>query len=133
MYDLDSLLGTTGLLSEANGKMNFVTNWLIVGAVLAIVAAILLFFFFINTKKEYKGFWGKVKEFLSFKIMYIEALLKMFYIASTVYVVFLAIAMIVMGSVQDFFVYLFLGPIVCRAAYEFAMLFVKMWKNSEKK
>ena len=136
MYDLESLFSDgSSLLSETtslSSKMDFVTNWMIVGGVVAVVAAILVFFLFVNNKKETKGFLAKVKNFLAFKDMYIESLLKMFYIGSTVYIIFLAIAAAVLGDIKTFFVELFLGPIVCRAAYEFAMLFVKIWKNTEK-
>ena len=134
MYDLESLLSSSNsLISAAEGKMNFVTNWMIVGVVLSIVTAILTYFLFINKKNNLKGFAAKVRDFLSFKDMYIEALLKMFYVASTIYIIFTAVATAVMGDISGFFFELFIGPIICRAAYEFAMLFVKIWKNTEKK
>ncbi|MBQ1540024.1 hypothetical protein IIZ72_00445 [Candidatus Saccharibacteria bacterium] len=133
MYDLESLLSSgNSLISAATGKMNFVTNWMIVGFVVSIVAAILLFFLFVNKKDAVKGFGGKIKNFLAFKDMYIESLLKMFYIGSTVYIFFQAIATVVLGDVMGFFIELFLGPIICRAAYEFAMVIVKIWRNTEK-
>ncbi|MBR2659058.1 hypothetical protein IKG28_00955 [Candidatus Saccharibacteria bacterium] len=133
MYDFQSLVSSANsLISVADGRANFVTNWLIVGSVLSVVAAILLFFLFVNKKGAVKGFWGKVKDFLSFKDMYIESLLKMFYIGSTVYIIFTAVASAVYADFQSFFFELLLGPIVIRLAYEFAMVFVKMWKNSEK-
>jgi len=133
MYDFESLVSSANsLISAVDGRANFVTNWLIVGGVLSVVAAILLFFLFVNKKGAVKGFWGKVKDFLSFKDMYIESLLKMFYIGSTVYIIFSAVAAAVYADFKTFFFELCLGPIVIRLAYEFAMVFVKMWKNSEK-
>ena len=134
MYDLESLFSSgSSLLSAADGKMNFVTNWMIVGTVVAVATAILLFFLFVNKKNAVKGIGGKIKDFLSFKDMYIESLLKMFYIGSTVYIFFQAIATVVLGDILGFFIELFLGPIICRAAYEFAMVIVKIWLNTEKK
>ena len=131
--DLESLLSSSyNLVSAAEGKMNFVTNWMIVGFVVAIVTAILLFFLFVNKKDTVKGIGGKIKNFLAFKDMYIESLLKMFYIGSTVYIFFQAIATVVLGDVMGFFIELFLGPIICRAVYEFAMVIVKIWRNTEK-
>ncbi len=133
MYDLESLLSSgSSLISAAEGKMNFVTNWMIVGFVAAIVTAILLFFLFVNKKDAVKGVGGKIKNFLAFNDMYIESLLKMFYIGSTVYIFFQAIATVVMGDIMGFFIQLLLGPIICRAAYEFAMVIVKIWRNTEK-
>ena len=134
MYDLESLLSSgSSLISAAEGKMNFVTNWMIVGFAVAIVAAVLLFFLFVNKKNAVKGVGGKIKDFLAFKDMYIESLLKMFYIGSTVYIFFQAIATVVLGDVMGFFVELFLGPIIIRAIYELAMVLVKIWRNTEKK
>ncbi len=134
MYDLESLLSSgSSLISAAEGKMNFVTNWMIVGFAVAIVAAVLLFFLFVNKKNAVKGVGGKIKDFLAFKDMYIESLLKMFYIGSTVYIFFQAIATVVLGDVMGFFVELFLGPIIIRALYELAMVLVKIWRNTEKK
>jgi hypothetical protein len=134
MYDLESLLSSgSSLISAAEGKMNFVINWMIVGFAVAIVAAVLLFFLFVNKKNAVKGVGGKIKDFLAFKDMYIESLLKMFYIGSTVYIFFQAIATVVLGDVMGFFVELFLGPIIIRALYELAMVLVKIWRNTEKK
>ena len=134
MYDLESLLSSgSSLISAAEGKMNFVTNWMIVGFAVAIVAAVLLFFLFVNKKDNVKGVGGKIKDYLAFKDMYIESLLKMFYIGSTVYIFFQAIATVVLGDVMGFFVELFLGPIIIRALYELAMVLVKIWRNTEKK
>lgn len=134
MYDLESLLSSgSSLISAAEGKMNFVTNWMIVGFAVAIVAAVLLFFLFVNKKNAVKGVGGKIKDYLAFKDMYIESLLKMFYIGSTVYIFFQAIATVVLGDVMGFFVELFLGPIIIRALYELAMVLVKIWRNTEKK
>ena len=134
MYDLESLLSSgSSLISAAEGKMNFVTNWMIVGFAVAIVAAVLLFLLFVNKKNAVKGVGGKIKDFLAFKDMYIESLLKMFYIGSTVYIFFQAIATVVLGDVMGFFVELFLGPIIIRALYELAMVLVKIWRNTEKK
>ncbi len=131
--DLESLFtSTTNSINAIEGKMNFVTNWLIVGAVLAVVAGILVFFLFTNKKNTVKGFAAKIKDFLSFKDMYIESLLKMFYVASTVYVIFNAIATAVLGDIPTFFFQLLLGPIITRLGYEFGMVIVKIWRNTEK-
>ena len=134
MYDLESLLSDSkDLVTSVSDKLTFVSNWMIVGGVVAILTAILVYSLFVNKKDNIKGFAGKFKDFLAFNDMYIEALLKMFYIGSTVYIIFLAVATAVVGDILGFFVQLLLGPVICRLAYEFAMVFVKLWKNSEKK
>ena len=132
--DLESLLtSTTSSINELTGKMNFVTNWMIVGTVAAIAAGILVFFLFTNKKDAVKGFAAKIKDFLSFKDMYIESLLKMFYVGSTVYIIFSAIATAVLGDILSFFIQLCLGPVIIRLVYEFVMVIVKIWRNTEKK
>ena len=51
--------------------------WLIVSIILAVVGGILIYFLFLSKKNEgkFKGFVGWLYDFLSFKKMFMEALL----------------------------------------------------------
>ena len=63
-YDYDDLLAGAGI-------------WLLIAAILAVVGGILVYFLFVKAKTEPKGKFLKwLKDFLSFKIMWIEPILK---------------------------------------------------------
>ena len=61
--------------------------WLIISLVLAIVGGILVYFLFLSKKNEGKftGFLGWLYDFLSFKKMFLEALLKITYLIVAIY------------------------------------------------
>ena len=134
--DLSTLL--TESSSNMVGYSNAVSGvqiWSIVAIVLSIFAGILVYLLYIKSKNNYKGFLASLRDFLSFKTMYIEALAKMFYIGMTVYYVLTSINYLILlggNGIISFLVQLFLYPLVIRFAYEFIMVIVKIWRNTEK-
>lgn len=138
--DLSTLLGGSSSNSLLDGYVNTVNNtingvqvWTIIAVILSIAAAVLVYFLYIKSTTGFKGFWQTVKDFLSFKTMCIEALAKMFYVATTVYLVLTSINnLILLGAdgVLPFFSQLLLYPLVARFAYEFIMVIVKIWQNT---
>ena len=66
------------LLSSSSDAVNS-SVWLIVSVILAVVGGILIYFLFLSKKNEgkFKGFAGWLYDFLSFKKMFMEALLYM--------------------------------------------------------
>ena len=104
--------------------------WLIIAFVLAIVGGILVYFLFVNSKTEPKGKFLKwLKDFLSFKIMWIEAILKVFYYIATIFCVLGSFALIPM-SFLAFFLTLVVGPIALRLVYEGTIMFIMIWRNT---
>lgn len=140
--DLSTLLGGssstsgyTSLYSGLSGSYLGVTIWTIVALVLAIVGAILIYFLFVKSKADFKGFAKSFRDYLSFKTMHIEALVKLFYYATTIYVVLTSINNLILlggNGVLPFFEQLLLYPLVIRLVYEFVMVIVKIWRNTEK-
>ena len=74
----------TSSLNSAIGS----SVWLIVSLILAIVGGILVYFLFLNKKNEGKftGFVAWLYDFLSFKKMFLETLLKITYLILAIYV-----------------------------------------------
>ena len=110
--------------------------WAILAPILAIVGAILLYFLFVRQKDDPKNPTAKaLKDFLSFKTMKVEALVKMFYYASTFYVILTSFNWLTLGGdyIFQFFCQLILYPIAIRLAYELVMVLIGIWHNTSDK
>ena len=105
--------------------------WMIIAAIIALVGGILVHFLFVKSQNEPKGkFLIWLKEFLQFKVMWIETLMKIIYYIATIYVVLASFAMI-STSFLSFLLMLILGPILIRLAYEGLMMFIMIWRNTQ--
>lgn len=105
--------------------------WLIIAAIIALVGGILVHFLFVKSKKEPTNkFLVWLKDFLAFKTMWIETLLKVIYYVATIYVVLASFAMISF-SFLSFLAMLILGPIALRIAYEACMILIMIWRNTQ--
>ena len=108
--------------------------WGIIAMVIAFIAAILIYFLFVNSKTEVKGRFAKwLKDFLSFRIMWLEPILKMAYYFATIFVILTSFTFLQFGGygVLYFFIMLIGGPILVRVCYEMVMLLVGIWRNTK--
>lgn len=116
------------------GAMTGIAIWSIIALVLAVVGGILVYFLFVKAKTEPKGKFAKwLKNFLSFKIMWIEAFVKIFYYALTIFVILLSFSFLTLGGAGflPFICTLVLGPIGLRIAYESMVMFIMIWRNTQ--
>lgn len=105
--------------------------WLIVAAIIALIGGILVHFLFVKSKKEPTNkFLIWLKDFLAFKIMWIETLLKIIYYIATIYVVLASFSMISV-SFLSFLLMLILAPIGIRLLYEALMMGIMIWRNTQ--
>ncbi len=119
--------GTTSTLNSAVGS----SVWLIVSLVLAVVGGILVYFLFLAKKNEGKftGFVAWLYDFLSFKKMFLEALLKITYLIFAIYVTLSSFALI--GSnFLGFLATLIIGNLVVRVIYEFSLILLIICRNT---
>lgn len=127
MYDLD--YGYGGLDTVAKTSVAALV-WSILSVVIAIIGGILVYLLFI--KKDVKTdnkFVKALKEALEFKVMFVETILKVLYLISTIYVILLSFSFI--GT--SFFVFLSMllfGPIAIRLIFEQLLMFIMVWKNT---
>mgnify|MGYP001856383113 CR=1 FL=1 len=123
MYS-SSYLKTTSSLAD-------ISVWLIISIVLAIVGGILVYFLFLNKKNEgkFKGFVGWLYDFLSFKKMFMEALLKITYLIVAIYITLSSFA-IIGSSFLGFLVYLLVGNLIARLVYEFSLILLVICRNT---
>ena len=124
MYSSSSYLKSS---SSAIGS----SVWMIVSLVLAIVGGILIYCLFLSRKNEGKftGFLGWMYDFLSFKKMFLETLLKVTYLIFAVYITLSSFSLIG-SSVLGFLVYLVVGNLVVRIIYEFSLILLVICRNT---
>ena len=126
----NSWLTTSTASSSSLGAVEGAGIWGIVSIILAIIGGILVYFLFVNAKQEPKNKFLKwLKDFLAFKTMWIEMLMKVFYYISTIFCVLFSFALISTSFVA-FLVMLIVVPIFIRLGYEAAVMFIMIWRNT---
>ena len=107
--------------------------WVLVAAILAIIGGILTYFLFVKSKNQPKGKFAKwLKDFLAFKIMWLEPIMKVLYYVMTIFVVLFSFSFLSMGGsgILMFFLCLISGPVMVRVVYEWMIMFVMIWRNT---
>lgn len=123
-YNAVSSLNNTANTLEGMGV------WTIISLILAIVGGILVYFLFVKAKEDPKNKFLKwLKDFLAFKTMWIETILKVLYYILTIFFILGSFALIPV-SFLSFISTLVLAPIVIRLIYEFSMMFIMIWRNT---
>ena len=118
------------LLSSSNSAAS-ASVWIIVSIILAIIGGILIYFLFLSKKNEgkFNGFVGWLYDFLSFKKMFMEALLKITYLIVALYITLSSFALIG-SSFIGFLAMLIIGNVVARLVYEFSLLLLVICRNT---
>lgn len=105
--------------------------WLIISAVLAVVGGIVLYFTFLKKSNDgkFSGFLGWMYDFLTFKKMLIENLLKVLYLIVAIFITLGSFA-IIGQSFLGFLVTLVGGNLVARIVYEFLLVALVICRNT---
>lgn len=105
--------------------------WAIISVILAIVGGLLIYFLFLSKKNEgkFKGFLGWMYDFLSFKKMFLETLLKITYLIVALYITLASFALIGVNFLA-FLSMLILGNLVARIGYEFSLILLVICRNT---
>lgn len=116
---------------ETSSSVSGVAIWLIISAVIAIIGGIVVYFIFLSKKNEGKftGFVGYLYDFLTFKKMWLETLLKITYLILAIYVTLQSFAFI--GS--NFLLFLgslVIGNLLLRITYEFSLVLLTICRNT---
>lgn len=120
--------------ARSASTMNSVASsaiWVIVSLVLAIVGGIVLYFTFLKKDNEgkYTGFLGWMYDFLTFKKLTIENVLKILYLICAIFVTFSSFATISTSFIA-FLLYLVVGNLVVRIAYELILVRLIICRNT---
>ena len=122
---------TRGLTSSVPSLNSGNSVWIIVSLVLAVVLGIILYFTFLTKKNEakYQGFLGWMYDFLTFKKMVIENILKILYLIIAIFITLSSFAMI-SSSFLAFVVYLLVGNLIARIMYELFLVVLIICRNT---
>lgn len=130
---INELIGPSVNPYYSSSALDTAGVWTIIAAILAIIGGILTYCLFVKAKDEPKNKTLKwLKDFLAFRIMWIEPLLKIVYYIVTIFIVLFSFSFLALGGggVIMWITTLVLGPIVARVAYEGAMMFIMVWRNT---
>lgn len=126
MYDdLDYLIQ-----GNQSSSMSGMMIWTIIAFVIAIAATVCIFVVFLNKKNEKKftGFLGWLYDFLTFKKLAIDTLLKVTYVCFAIYITLYSFALIGV-SFGSFLGMLIGGNLGLRITYELLMLMISICSN----
>ena len=123
------MYGTRSITSMSSAVGS--TVWIILSLILAIVGGIVVYFLFLSKKNEgkFKGFLGWLYDFLSFKKMFLEALLKVTYLVLAIYIT-LSSFTIIGENFLGFLLTLVLGNVAVRVIYEFSLILLVICRNT---
>lgn len=113
------------------GQTSNSLTWMIIALILAIAGGILVYFLFLKKDNENKftGFVKYLYEFLSFKKMWLESILKISYLILAIYISLMSFELIG-TSFLGFILTLLFGNIVLRVVYELSLLLLTICRNT---
>lgn len=104
--------------------------WGIVSIILAICGGIVLYFTFLSPKNadKYTGFTKKLYDFLSFRIMSLEMILKIAYLILAIFITLSSFS-VISTSFIAFILYLVIGNILVRLMFEGSILILMIYRR----
>ena len=123
--------GVSSTILDSSPKFVASGRWTIVSVILAIIGGIVLYFTFLSKKNEGKftGFLGWLYDFLTFKKMMIENVLKILYIIVALFVTLSSFGLISI-SFLAFLLTLVIGNVLTRVIYELLLVKLVICKNT---
>lgn len=121
MYDYD-------IMSTRSAEAGI---WTVISAVVAVIGGLVLYFTFLKKKNDGKftGFLGWMYDFLTFKKMMIEEILRVCYLITAIFITLGSFAVISV-SFLGFIGTLILGNILARMVYEFSLVLLIICRNT---
>ena len=117
-------------LVRTSSSVTGVLIWTIISVIVAIGGGIALYLIFLkNDKKKYTGFLAKLKDFLNFKVLLLEDILKISYLIIAIFITLFSFGLIG-TSVISFLVTLTGGTLALRISYELSILLIKICQNT---
>ena len=119
------------LLRSSSSASNGNSVWIIISAVIAVIGGIVLYFTFLSKKNEgkYTGFLGWMYDFLTFKKMVIENILKIIYLIAASFITLASFA-VISNSFLSFVLVLVVGNLVTRIMYELFLVVLIICRNT---
>lgn len=129
MYGYGYNYGYTNSLSSSG--LAGLGIWMIISAVIAIAGAIVIYILFLKKENEGKftGFVGWLYEFLSFKKMLLEVILKVCYLITAIYLTLVGLGLLSVNVLTALMTIVF-GNVIARIAYEFSLILLTICRNT---
>lgn len=125
MYGLNSYYTPTVTTGYAGSVV-----WTIVSVLLAIIGGFLVYFLFTNKKEKLNNkFLIWLKDFLNFKKLLLEVILKITYAIFAIFITLTSFN-VISTSFVGFLLYLVLGNVFLRIIYESSLMIIMIWKNT---
>lgn len=124
-------LGSTSVNTSSLANLASIGIWAVIALVIAIFGGICLYYTVFSKKNEknYTGFMAKLCDFVKFKKMYISTFLKVVYLISAIYITLVSFGLIA-TSFLAFILTLIVGNIVVRFCFEFALVILSIYENT---
>ena len=105
--------------------------WMIISVIIAIAGAIVIYVLFLNKDNEGKftGFVGWLYDFLSFKKMLLEVILKVCYLITAIYLTLVGLGLLSVNILTALLT-IVLGNVIARIAYEFSLILLTICRNT---
>ncbi len=118
---------TSSMSSMSTGSM----IWMIIALILAIVGGFLVYFMFVKGKNKFANnkFLTWLKDFLDFKVFWIETIAKISYLILALFITLGSFSLIG-SSFLAFVGALVLGNLGLRVMYEGTLVMLMIWKNT---
>ncbi len=115
---------------EYESSMNVAGVWTLVSFILAICGALVLYFTFLNKNNDnkYPGFLGWLYDFLTFKTLTLETILKVAYLFVAIFITLASFELIGVNFLS-FLVTLVLGNLIARVVFESGLLILLMYRQ----
>lgn len=125
MYNYDF----SSSITKTTNTLNGVVIWTIIATVIAVIGGITLYFVFLKSKNKFTGFLAKLQDFLNFKTLVLEDILKITYLILTIFITLNSFGLIAV-NVGTFFITLIVGNLALRIGYELSILLIKICRNT---
>ena len=117
------------MFAERSSAISGFVVWTIISVIVAILGGITLYFVFLKSNKKFTGFTAKLKDFLNFKTLLLEDILKISYLILAIFITLYSFGLIG-TSVIAFLLTLVVGNLVLRISYELSILLIKICQNT---
>lgn len=121
----DTVATATSVANRINGLL----IWTIISLILAIGGGITLYIIFVKKDNKLKGFLKWMHNYLNFKTLLIEDIIKISYLIIALFITLYSFGLIG-TSVLGFFGVLIFGNLILRITYELSILIIKICKNT---
>lgn len=115
--------------NTTTNSINGLLIWTIISIVIAIVGGIAVYIVFLKGNQKLDKTLSKLRDFLNFKTLVIEDILKISYLILAIFITLYSFGLIGV-NVGSFFAMLIGGNLTLRISYELALLIIKICKNT---